>query len=119
MLWAEAVHTFQRIRNSMPTIGSTTSPFEIFYGENPKIIGSFSDFGLIGYVTKRDKFKKQFTDKSFKAIMVVYADNHTRDTYKVYNHDTNRFIVTVDVKWEDCKMTDPAEKMKMFCKAEK
>ena len=67
----------------MATMGSTTSPFESFYGENPKIIGSFSEFGRIRYVTKRDKFKKQITDKSFKAIMVGYTDNHTRDTYKL------------------------------------
>ena len=47
MLWAEAVHMRRRVRNSMATIGSTTSLFKNFYGEKPKIIGSFSDFGCI------------------------------------------------------------------------
>ena len=42
----------------MATIGSTKSPFEIFYGEKPKIVGSFSEFGRISYVTKWDKLKK-------------------------------------------------------------
>ena len=83
MLREEAVHTCKRVINSMATMGSTTSPFENIYGENPKIIGLFLQFRRIGYFTKRNKFKKQMMDKKFKAIMVGYADNHTRDTYKM------------------------------------
>ena len=109
IMWVEAVHTCGRIRNCRATTGSITSPFEKFYGEKPKIIGSFSDFGRIAYVTKQDKFKKQTTDKPFKAIVFAYVGNHTRDTYKLYNPDIKRVIMIRDVKWEGWKMTDPAE----------
>ena len=51
--------------------------------------------------------------------MVENADNHTRDTYKLYNPETKRVIINRDVKWEDCKLTDPAENLKMFCEEEK
>ena len=77
IMWAEAVHTCKCVIKSMATIGSTTSPFGHFYGEKPKIIASFPEFGLIEYVTKREKFRKQITDKTFKEIMVGYADNNT------------------------------------------
>ena len=70
-------------------------------GGKPNIIGSFSDFGRIGYVTKRDKFKKQMTDKQFKAIIVGYANNHTRGKYKFYNPENKKVVITRDVKWED------------------
>ena len=40
-------------------------------------------------------------DKKFMAIMVGYADNHTRDMYKLYNPETKIVIMTRDVKWED------------------
>ena len=63
MLWTEAVHMQKSVRNSMDNIGSTTSPFENFYGEKPKIIGLFLEFGCIGYVTKQEKFKKKTTEK--------------------------------------------------------
>ena len=53
MLWAEAVHTCEHVRNSMAATDSTKIPFENFYGENPKIIGLFLEFVRIGYVTKR------------------------------------------------------------------
>ena len=84
-----------------------------------KIIGSFLEFGRIGNVTKQDKFRKKMTNKTFKAIMVVYSENHTRYMYKFYNPETKRVIMTRDVKWEDWKMTDPAETLKMFRKSEK
>ena len=58
------------------TTGSTKSPFEIFYGEKPKIIGMFLEFGRISYVTKSEKLNNQMTHKSYNAIMVGYAYNH-------------------------------------------
>ena len=92
ILCTEAFHMCECVRNSMATKGSTTS------------IGLFSEFGRIGYVTKRDKFRKQMTDKTFKAIMVGYSDNHTRGTYKLYNPETKRVIMTRDVKWDYWKI---------------
>ena len=44
----------------------------------------------------------------FKATMVGYSENHTRDTYKFYDPDTNRVIMTRDIKWDNWKITDPA-----------
>ena len=119
LLWAEAFHTCKHVRNSMATMDSTTSPFGNFYRENSKIIGLFSEFVCIVYVTKRDNSKKQMTDKKFKAIMVGYAENYTRDTYKLYNPETERFIMIRDVKWEDRKKPNPAETLEMFRKVEK
>ena len=51
--------------------------------------------------------------------MVGYADNHARDTYKLYNPETKRAVMTRNVKWADFKMNDPAETLKMFREAEK
>ena len=73
----------------------------VTYTIRPKIIDSFSYFGRIIYVTKREKFKKQMTNKTFKAIMVGYANNHTRDTYKLYNLETKRVIIPRDITWEE------------------
>ena len=114
ILLEEAVHIQKRSRKSTNTMGSTNSPFENFHGEKPNIIGSFSWFGRITYVTKWGKLKKEMEDNTEKAIMVGYTDNHTRDTNKLYNTDTKRVITTRDVNWEDCKMTYPAETPKMF-----
>ena len=119
LIWAEAVHTCKHVINSMDTTGSNTSLFEKFYGEKMKIIGSFSKFGHIEYITKWDKFRKQMTDKRFKSIMVGYADNHTRDTNKLYNPDTKRVIITRAVKWADWKITEPEDTLNLFRESHK
>ena len=119
MLWAESIHTCERVINNMATTGSTTSPFKKIYGDKPKIISLFSKFGFIVCITKRYKLKNKITDKTFKEIMVGYTDNHTRYTYKLYNPDTKRVILNRDVKWADWKMTDPAETLKLFHKEHK
>ena len=119
MLWIEAVHTCKFRRNIMKTTGITTSPFENFHKEKSKIIGLFSEFGCIGYVTKWYKFKNQMTDKTFKAIKMGYDENHTRDTYKLYNSETKGVIMTRNVKWMDWNINDPADTLKMFREAEK
>ena len=59
------------------------------------------------------------TDKTFKAIMVGYTENNMRDTYKLYNPDIKKVIMTRDVKWADWKMTDPEDNLNMFHKAHK
>ena len=46
--------------------------------------------------------------------MVGYANNHTRETYKLYDRETKIFLMTRDVKWADWKMTNSAETLKMF-----
>ena len=67
----------------MPPTGSTKIPYEIFYGEKPKIIGLFSEFGRVAYVMKRGGIRRYIKDKRCKGIMVGYKYNHTRGTYKL------------------------------------
>ena len=47
--------------------------------------------------------------------MYGYYDKHTRDTYKLYNPNNNRVIISRDINWLEWKMIDPAKNMKMFC----
>ena len=69
----------------MSTTGNTRGLFEIFYGEKPKIIGQFSEFGRIVYIIKRESIRGKMKDKTSKAIRVKYSEKNTRDTYKLYN----------------------------------
>ena len=82
----------------MDTTCSPTRQFEKSNGKKSKIIGSFLEFVHIVYITKRYNFKKKRTDKTFKAIMVGYSENHMRAMYKLYNHETKRVIMTRDAK---------------------
>ena len=48
------------------------------------------------------------TYKTYKAIMVGYADNYMKETYWLYNNEIKRVIRTRDVKWEEWEMIYPA-----------
>ena len=63
LLLANNFHMCKHARNSMTTTIITKSQFEMFYGDKPKVIGLFSEFGHIAYITKSDRFKKQTTKK--------------------------------------------------------
>ena len=39
------------------------------------------------------------------------------DTYKLYIPETKIVLMTRDVKWADCKMTNPDDALNMFRKA--
>ena len=98
MLWSEVVHTYEGIQKSISTTFITEIPFEYFHEEKPNIIDLFSAFVLIKYFIKRDNINNQMTYKTYKSIMIGYADNHTRDTYKLYNTEIKRVVITRGVK---------------------
>jgi len=71
-------------------------------------------FGQIGYVTIWKQLKKKWVDKSVKCIMVGYLDDHSGDTYWMYDPAMNTVRNTQDVHWAAWMHTDPTETMQIF-----
>ena len=59
--------------------------YESYYGKKPVVYENLQPFGRIGYVTKRTKLRKKFTDMSIKCICLGNAKDHAADVYRVYN----------------------------------
>ena len=55
-------------------------------------------------------------DRAIKSIMVGYGNNHSGDTYRLYNPSTKRIILSRDVTWSDWQVTDPTKDMNIFTK---
>jgi len=108
-LWAEAVRTAGKLNNL--TVNSTTekTPQELWDGKKPDLYPNMIEFGRICYVSIRQKIKAKFQDKSFKGIMIGYAENHTQDVYRVYNIQTKQIILTRDIKWDDWERSQTNE----------
>ena len=100
--------------DSMETAGSTNIPFENFHREKPKIIGLFSEFGCIAYVTNTGKIKRQMRYKNYKELMVGCADNHTRDTCKFKRQRPRGSSFLGTLNGQNGKKTDLVEIMKML-----
>jgi hypothetical protein len=52
--------------------------------------------------------------KSYRAIMVGYAKNHSADTYRLYNPVISHIIVNQDVTWLDWNRLNPASNLSFF-----
>ena len=97
MLWAEAVSTANDLYNYMIPAKRTESPYKIMWKEESPRLGKLVEFGRIGYVTNRSKIKSKMSSRSFKAIMVGYAKEHSSDTFRMYNPTTRKVILTRDI----------------------
>ena len=120
LLRAEAEATAEILSNIACSYRQPQSPNVVFDGKPAKLTPKhLVEWGRIGYVTIRTKIQKKWRDRAVKMIMVGYALDHTPDTYRMYNPETNKVILTRDVRWAEWKDTDPSETLKLFQRGEK
>jgi hypothetical protein len=56
-------------------------------------------FGQKGYVYVKKNLQNKMAPRAREMFMVGYADNHSGDTYRMYDPKTKSVILTRDVKW--------------------
>ena len=100
-LWAEAVNCANDLENIVLNRSRDMTPYELFTGRKSKLYDNLIEFGRVGFVTIREEFHRNWTNRSFKAIMTGYAKNHSVDTYRFYNPTTKAIFFSRDVAWSD------------------
>ena len=114
ILRCEAISTASKIGDSLVRQGQVLSSYEQFYGKQNPILKHLIQFGRVGYVTDRTPIKKKWVEKSHKCIMVGYAEDHSPDTYRMFNPETKSIFLTRDVKWADWSRPDPISDLTQF-----
>jgi len=113
LLRAEAEATATKLSNMLVSTTDGKMPNDLFGDETTLKIVDLIQFGRLCYVTKRQKIRRKWTDKSWKGIFVGYAnDDHSSDTYRIYNLATNKIILTRDVRWADWQRVDPEKSVR-------
>jgi hypothetical protein len=101
LLWPEAINTITKLSNSLPRRSLTDDPYTLWFGDGTRpnrVLEHLQPFGrILAYVTTRPKIRPKMDPKSIKCIFVGYADDHSGDTYKFYNHVTRKTILSRDV----------------------
>ena len=90
------------------------SPDSMFGEINTRIAGHLIQFGRIGYVTDRTKIKGKMKPRSYKGIMIGYAEDHSPDTYILFNPRTRKTFRSRDVKWADFHRPFPHEDLDLY-----
>jgi len=97
-LWPEFVATSTVLYNNIKRAGRDKTNQEMYHGVT-NIQGIMNNLvipGSVAYVKEPDKTRK-LQEKSFKCIVLGYAPNHPRDTYRLYNPKTKAVIVSRNV----------------------
>ena len=102
LLWPEAMNTITKIGNSLPHLGLALDSHRAWYGSNTVtnwIISHLQSFGRIAYITNREKLKAKLDARTKNCVFVGgYAQDHSGDTYKFYDHATkHQTIMSHDV----------------------
>ena len=114
LLRCEAISTASKIGDSIIRPGKTKSAYEMFYGKPSPILPHLVQFGRIGFVTDRTSIKKKWTSKAQKCIMVGYAEQHSGDTYRMFNPTTRSIILSRDIRWAEWTRPDPASDLSRY-----
>jgi len=119
LLHAEAKATATKLSNLLWNKQVKGIPNVLFSGDSRKLKPEhLVQFGQIGHVQVKQQVNTKWVEKLVKCIMVGYADDHSGDTYQMYDPTTGQVRLTRDVSWAAWKRTDPAETLKIFKKDE-
>src|SRR5210317_1405024 len=90
-------------------------PYERFYKRRPLGIEYLRRFGEIGVICNRIKLKAKDEDRGIKCIFVGYADDHTPDTYQMYNLNMKKIVLSRDICWLDTfKLNEDIERFSII-----
>ena len=98
LFWTEAANTITHLENITIRKGNTRTPYYLFYGKDAPYTKYLQVFGQLGIVKVLQPTNK-LSDKGLKAIFVGYANKHAGNVYRFVNPNTNRIILSRDVKW--------------------
>jgi len=120
LLRAEAESTAMKLSNLAWNQQVKDVPNDLFNGQPGHLSPmQLIELGQIGYAMIQKQIKKKWVDKSMKCIMVGYLDDHSGDTYWMYDPVMNTIRNTWDVRWAAWMRTDPTETMRIFANSTK
>jgi hypothetical protein len=96
-IWAECAMTTTYLSKILSSRSSLKCPFELLFGPKPILHFELKIFGEVGVVTTKDKIQSKLTHRGSPCIFVGYAENHSRDVYRMLNLDTNAIIKSRDI----------------------
>jgi hypothetical protein len=95
----ECVMNVTYLSNIMSTKSSFKSPFELLYGEKPKLHDNLKMFGDVGVITTKEKIQAKLSNRGTTCMFVGYMEHHSRDAYRMLNLTTNSIINSRDIIW--------------------
>ena len=99
--WCEVISTATKLDNIMVRPERTKPPHTLFYGKDAKYMRCMRTFGEMAVIAIHEgkKMRSKLDDRGKTCMFVGYADDHSRDVYRLLNIHTKRIIISRDVRW--------------------
>ena len=99
-LWAEGANTCANLYNILVNVKEEKPSFQKIIGskEDPRYIKHLISFRGLETILNQNKIKVKMTNRGKKAIMIGYVRQNNNDTYRMYNLETGRVILTRDTR---------------------
>ena len=98
-LWGEFFSTAVNLFNISVTIPGDKCKEEIWGGELPRYVRFLKPIGYVGVIKNTNKIKSKIEARGSMAILVGYSTQHADEVYRMLNLNTNKVVITRDVKW--------------------
>ena len=99
--WCEVITTATKLDNIMVRPERTKPPHTLFYGEDAKYTRSLRTFEEMAVIAIHEgkKMRSKLDDRGKTCIFVAYADDDTKDVYRLLNIHTKWIVLSRDVRW--------------------
>jgi hypothetical protein len=74
-IWAECMMNVTYLSNIISTKLSSKSPFELLYGEKPKLHNNLKMFGEVGVVTTKERIQAKLSNRGTIFMLVGYTEH--------------------------------------------
>jgi hypothetical protein len=106
-IWAEAAHHSTDVINCICTPNNKIPPYKAFYGENPTYFKHLRPFGQLAVTLDvHTKLKGKTKNRGLLGLYVGRAVDHSPETCRLFKLDTQRIIITRDVRFTNQMYAD-------------
>jgi hypothetical protein len=97
-VWAEFTMTVTYLSN-ITSIKEKICPYQLLFGNKPRLPQSLRYFGEIGVVTTKNDIQGKLTNRATPCMFMGYYIDHAHDVYRMLNIETKTTINSRDIVW--------------------
>jgi hypothetical protein len=98
-VWSECAMTVTFLSNITSIKDKMICPYQLLYGNKPKLTKSLQTFGEIGVATTKNDIQGKLNNRGIPYMFMDYSINCAHNVYRMLKMDTKKVINSRDIVW--------------------
>ena len=98
-VWSECANTVTFLSNITSMKMQDKCPYQLLFGNNPKLPSSLRIFGEMGVVITKAEIQGKLTNCGTTCMFMGYSVDHSNDVFRMLNLETKKIINSRDIVW--------------------